>query len=378
MRVLLVVNTLPSTDISGVGEQVVQLAAGLESVGHQIEILGRGNQGARGPKLLYPFTVLPPFWRLCRSFRPHVVQIHESDGALVGLLVKILQGMQDPSPRLIALQQVSYLEEIRAVRPIRDRGIVLGRPGTTELRFRWLKAPIQSVLGMLSAWLADRVLAPSRQTAREIERDYRISGVAVLPNVTGAGRLPSEEPRDNRAKVPGRLLFVGRLRVRKGVEVLLHALRDLARNHPEVQLRIVGDGEHRSRLEALAGDLGLGERVEFRGACPPSEIPRWMGTAQALVVPSIYEGMPLVILEAMAAGLPVVASRVSGIPEVVGHGETGWLVPPEDVRALAEALTEVLEDPREAHRRGEVARRTVETAATPEEAAALWLNLISG
>jgi glycosyltransferase involved in cell wall biosynthesis len=88
--------------------------------------------------------------------------------------------------------------------------------------------------------------------------------------------------------------------------------------------------------------------------------------------------MPLVILEAMAAGLPVVASRVSGIPEVVEDGERGWLVPPEDVEALVEALEEALADPGEAHRRGQSGRRWVEAAANPVEAARQWLALVEG
>ena len=83
MRVLFVVNTLPDTDISGVGEQVVQLAAGLEAAGHEVRILGRGSHGAPGPKLLFPVTVVPAFLRVSAELRPHVIQVHESDGALV-------------------------------------------------------------------------------------------------------------------------------------------------------------------------------------------------------------------------------------------------------------------------------------------------------
>jgi starch synthase len=90
------------------------------------------------------------------------------------------------------------------------------------------------------------------------------------------------------------------------------------------------------------------------------------------VVPSIYEGMPLVVLEAMEAGVPVVASRVSGIPEVVADGATGWLVPPEDPAALAGALREALADPAEAARRGAAGRRRLAERFRPEAAARAW------
>lgn len=375
LRILLVANTLPHTDISGVGEQVVQLGAGLESLGHEVEILGRGAGGAPGPKLLFPLMVLPAAWRNLYRFQPHLVQVHESDGALVALMVRTLQSVLDPVPKLVALLQVSYLEEMRAVRSLRSEGRVLGRPGFTELLFRWFKAPVQVVLGQLTAWLAEVVLCPSRQTAGEIERDYKVSGVETLPNVTGAGRRAG---RQEKAIVPaaGYLLFVGRLRIRKGVEVLLHAIERLRQEHPDVRLLIVGGGEHADRVAQSVSGLDLDSVVQLLGPCEPEAVPALMEGARALVVPSIYEGMPLVILEAMAAGIPVIASSVSGIPEVVRAGESGWLVPPEDVGALVQALSEIFDDPEEAIRRGIAGQSLVNTESTPQDAGELWFDLV--
>ncbi|HSS50169.1 MAG TPA: hypothetical protein VLX28_14620, partial [Thermoanaerobaculia bacterium] len=149
MRVLLIANTLPPRDVSGVGEQVLQLAAGLLELGCEVEVLGRGPGGAAGPKVFFPLTVVPAAWRALRRFRPHVVQVHESDGALAALLVAVTGALLTPRPLLVALLQVSYVEELRAVRPLRADGRVLGRPGAVEKRFRWLKAPLQIVLGCL-------------------------------------------------------------------------------------------------------------------------------------------------------------------------------------------------------------------------------------
>jgi hypothetical protein len=162
MRVLLIANTLPPRDVSGVGEQVLQLATGLREHGDEVEVLGRGP----GPKVMFPLLVVPAAWRALRRFRPHVVQVHESDGALAALLVAVVGALLTPRPLLVALLQVSYVEELRAVRPIADRadGRVLGWPGAVEMRFRWLKAPLQILLGRLTAWAADLVLAPSATT----------------------------------------------------------------------------------------------------------------------------------------------------------------------------------------------------------------------
>ena len=374
MRVLLIANTLPPRDVSGVGEQVLQLAAGLRELGDEVAVLGRGPGGAVGPKVLFPLTIVPAAWRALRRFRPHVVQVHESDGALAALLVRAVRGLIEPRPLLAALLQVSYVEELRAVRPIVARdGRVLGRPGSVELRFRWLKAPFQILLGLITVRAADRVLAPSEATAAEIRRDYRVERVGAVPNVTGGLDVA---PAGADEGAPGYLLFVGRLRLRKGVEVLLEALHALRDRVPSAVLRIAGDGEHREALERRVDELGLRDRALFLGTCDGPRVRALLRGAAALVVPSIYEGMPLVVLEAMDAGVPVVASAVSGIPEVVVDGGTGWLVPPEDPEALARALAAVLADPGEARRRGEAGRRRVAERYRPAIAAVDWRALM--
>jgi glycosyltransferase involved in cell wall biosynthesis len=367
VRVLLIANTLPPGDVSGVGEQVLQLAAGLRQAGFEVEVLGRGPGQVGGPKVLFPLFAVPAVRRALQRFRPHVVQVHESDGGLAALLVRWLAPRLGLKPRLVALLQVSYVEELRAVRPLVADGRVLGRPGSVERRFRWFKAPLQIALGRLTARVADLVLAPSAATVAELRRDYRVRDAAVVPNVTGGLEIQSSVEEGP----PGYLLFVGRLRIRKGVEVLLEALPAGAR------LLIAGDGEHRAALESrLEGGAVPG--VRFLGRCDAARVRGLLRGAAALVVPSIYEGMPLVVLEAMEAGVPVVASRVSGIPEVVEDGVTGWLVPPEDPRALAAALSEALEDQDEARRRGEAGRRRVDERFRPVHAVAAWKKAVLG
>jgi len=375
VRILLVANTLPPADLSGVGEQVVQLAQGLRERGHEVQILGRQRGGVRGPKVLFPLFAVPALRRAVREFRPDVVQVHESD---VGLGAVSLPRSRRRRPLLVALLQVSYCEERRAIRPLRDRGAIVGRPGAAERRFRWFKAPLQILLGRWTARAADLVLAPSRTTAAEIARDYDVELPRVLPNATGGVTV---EPRPLPLEVPVAeppLLFVGRLRLRKGVEILLRALREMAREEPSARLLIAGEGEHRAALEDEARRLQLGERVRFLGRVDAGQVRTLLGLARALVVPSVYEGMPLVVLEAMEAGRPIVASRVSGIPEVVVDGETGWLVPAEDSQALATALVELYSDPAAAAGRGAAGRDRLEKCYRPARVAALWEDLVNG
>jgi glycosyltransferase involved in cell wall biosynthesis len=140
------------------------------------------------------------------------------------------------------------------------------------------------------------------------------------------------------------VLFVGRLRTRKAVAVLVEAFAAVVRQRPQARLVLLGDGEQRAALEAQIARLGIGAAVDLAGAVPRAATVEWLRRADVFCLPSTYEGFPLAILEAMAEGLPVVATRVAGVPEAVEDGASGLLVPPEDDRALAAALLALLGD----------------------------------
>jgi glycosyltransferase involved in cell wall biosynthesis len=137
-----------------------------------------------------------------------------------------------------------------------------------------------------------------------------------------------------------RLLFIGNLVDVKGVDVLLIACCQLRRAKYAFELDIVGQGPLRQSLEAQARRLGV-DHVHFRGALPQNELPDWYRAADVFVLPSRSEGVPNVILEAMACHTPVVATRVGGIPEIAAP-EVCTLVPPDDATALANALAHAL------------------------------------
>jgi glycosyltransferase involved in cell wall biosynthesis len=138
------------------------------------------------------------------------------------------------------------------------------------------------------------------------------------------------------------LLFVGTFRVEKGLPVLVEALRLLhEEGWPPITLHLVGDGRLQASLRAQARAAGLEGRVRFEGYHPHEEIPAWIAAADALCLPSLTEGCPNVVLEALACGRPVVASRVGGVPEIVSD-ETGVLVEPENAADLARGIREVL------------------------------------
>jgi glycosyltransferase involved in cell wall biosynthesis len=165
-----------------------------------------------------------------------------------------------------------------------------------------------------------------------------------------------------RRPVPGRLLSVGRMVPKKGFDVLIRACRILVDRGIEVDCRIVGNGPQRQDLGALIDSLCLGGHVTLLPGCPQPELLAEYSQAEVFVLsPSVMDdgdrdGIPNVILEAMAVGLPVVATAISGIPEVIQHGCRGCLVPPSDPVALADTLARLLADPHQQRLLGAAAR----------------------
>ena len=139
------------------------------------------------------------------------------------------------------------------------------------------------------------------------------------------------------------LIVLGRLEPQKGHAVLLEALPEIRREFPLVRLVCVGEGSNRSALEDHAARLGLEPTVRFVGH--QSNVADWLALGDVTVLPSFFEGLPLVPMESLAAGRPVIASAVDGTPEIVISGKTGLTVPPGDAAALAGAVCTMLRDP---------------------------------
>jgi glycosyltransferase involved in cell wall biosynthesis len=140
---------------------------------------------------------------------------------------------------------------------------------------------------------------------------------------------------------PLRLVAIGRFVEQKGLMVLIHALADAVRDVPDIHVSLVGDGEMRADLEAAIAAHGLSENVTLTGWLSEAGVRDELANAHALVIPSFAEGLPMVVMEAMASGRPVLATYVAGTPELVVPEETGWMVPAGDVQALADLMVRV-------------------------------------
>ena len=202
----------------------------------------------------------------------------------------------------------------------------------------------------------DRVLALSSALAQSaVGMGVPESHVQVLPNGVDTRQfVPPEREREPF------LLFVGALSALKGVRYLIQALPEVRARWPQYQLVVVGEGPLRAELTDLASSLQVIEGVRFVGPLPPAEVRNWMRRARVLVLPSLEEGLGVVLLEALACGTPCVASRVGGIVDVVVP-EVGVLVAPADAEALAQGISRILsESPAQYADRSRAARRRAE------------------
>lgn len=208
------------------------------------------------------------------------------------------------------------------------------------------------IVTAVSGWLAGeaRAMAPGAQVR-----------VAPMPVDTGSFTTGSTQ------RIPGRFLFVGRLNAQKGLSTLLDAL---AWCPQDTSLDVVGDGEDRDALRAQAQKLGVANRVNWLGQLERSALPEMYRRAQAVVMPSVHEGLGLVAVEAQLSRTPVIAFRSGGLPDVVDPKWGGILVPSLDTRALSDAMTRVHQDADGVESRGAAAKAVMLDRFAPSIVAA--------
>ncbi len=214
--------------------------------------------------------------------------------------------------------------------------------------------PRQRVLVRLAARLIDRFVCVSDDSARlSIEQGIAAAKVRAIINGIDVDRFAYTGPQPG-----GPVVAIARLSPEKDIANLIRAAAIVAGAESAFHLEIAGDGPCRSDLERLIADLGLTERVRLLGQIHDARA--LLGRAGLFVLPSLSEGISLTLLEAMARGLAVVATRVGGNPEVVADGATGLLVPARNPDALADAMLGLLHDSERSRRLGEAGRRRVE------------------
>lgn len=216
-------------------------------------------------------------------------------------------------------------------------GKVEGGAGVFKLLIRLY----ESTMGNFILHQSDRLIAVSRAVADHLRTMGNISKpVVVIPNGVDTSQF---FPGTGNRNVPPTILFVGRLVPNKGPDVLLRAIPAVLAAHPHARFLFAGDGPMWSQLHKMASSMGIVDKIKFLGLC--HDVPQLMREAAIFVRPSTLEGMPLTVLEAMASGLPVVATPAGGIPEILTNGVNGYLFPVGDSQALSKAIISLLDSP---------------------------------
>ncbi|MBN1678693.1 MAG: glycosyltransferase [Anaerolineae bacterium] len=286
-----------------------------------------------------------------------------------GLWRQLVNALRDEAPDIVHTHLFhADLYGITAARRARVPYVVSSRHNDDRFRRQW---PVRQ----LNRWLW-------RQTNAGIAISEAIRQFCIHIEGAPAGRIETiyygldpatvRAPAGARAElgellaVPADTLIVGsvcRLIEQKGLFYGLRGFAQIAERTPEAHYMIAGDGALRDSLEAEAAALGLAGRVHFLGWQPDPYV--ILAALDVLLAPSLWEGFGLVFLEAMALGVPVIATRMSAVPEVVIDGETGWLIPPRDADAVAAALMDALEHPADMRARGANGRRRLEEQFAP-------------
>ncbi len=286
-----------------------------------IEALGWPVTALEAPSGLRPGLIVKLAW-LFRRWRPAVIHTHDHRSLFYAV----------PAARLTRVFRVVHTCHGRDVRA----------------------TPRQVATARQLSRLVDWYVCVSQEVKAQC-REQGITGprVCTILNGIDLDRFPYNGPCPH-----GPVVTVARLSPEKDVANLVRATAIAAREGDDLRVEVAGGGSCLEDLKGLAAELGVAERVNFLGEV--RDVPALLGRARMFVLPSRSEGVPLTVLEAMAGGLPVVATRVGGLPEVVDDGVTGLLVPPADPAALAGAMVRIWNDPDQGNRMGRAGRQRTE------------------
>lgn len=367
-------------DGGGIASYVYALSQALLARGWQVSVIAKGKQ--RAHSLLDGIQVFhTPFgnlsWYLYRLglFRKtlfHVIRELEWSRSIRRAVERLpsapdlIEGCETGNlflrplgiPFIVRLHGESFMFRKHTGQPI-HLDLRLAR----RLEFRFLRQ-------------ADAVTSPSAAHGRELAADlgWQPERIRVIPNPVAAHFVQQDVASAKSGSEPLNVLYVGRLEPRKGITVLLGAVPHILRQLPQVRFTIAGR-QHNTlpsdQLNAYIAATGSTAHIALIGHVAWREMTAQYARAALFVQPSFYETFGIACLEAMCFGLPVVATQVGGLPEVVEDGVTGILVPPNDPQALAEAVLSLLRDPERRRQMGRRGREKVLAQFTPERVADL-------
>ena len=322
MKIAILAGFVP-TQVGGTEIATCYLAQYLAKLGHQVHII-TGD--------------IPPTVSETEGIQIHKVRIIRGKCLeFLSFLIACLTALRKIKPDIVHAQNI-----VRAL-PACVIKAILGKPYVVYGRGSdiYFLSSFNRLIYRIAVSRASMVIAQTEDMKRSLCKLYS-KDIVVIPNGVEVSKF-AECPREGSRRqlrigeTERVLLFAGRLEPIKGVKYLIEAM-SLICQEDKVRLLIVGEGGERQMLETLAARLKLTECISFQGQVFHNIIPQYMAAADIFILPSLSEGFPVTSLEAMASGLPIIATKVRGMPEIIAEGENGFLVPPRNPEKLAEKI----------------------------------------
>jgi glycosyltransferase involved in cell wall biosynthesis len=359
----------------GTGAYVYYLSRSLQKLGHNVHIVARHTEDSEdvvdGVSVHYRKGVgnaVTRYWRFARSASKLIKELNKKIGIdIIHANLPLVPSFAIPDDSARALVcAVHSTWKGEAIVTRKDSPKNLNPNEKMMLRFNFLLRTYEKKLMDRS----DALIAVSKYTIEELTELYGIKGDKIHVIYNGVD-VQKFKPQPNRAELRREfelegeqkiVLFVGRLYHRKGLEILLKSIPLVIREFKEVKFAISGTGfkKKEESLRKLAKKLTIEDYVSFLGYVPDEKLPDLYAASDIFVLPAIYENFPFAILEAQATGLPVISTKVGGIPEFLVDNKNGFLIDAGDSTQLTQRLLILLQDPKLADEMGDRGRKLIE------------------
>jgi len=331
MKIAIIVESFLPYALGGMEIAAYNTAKYLSKRGHEVHVITSLNNEL-------------PKESICDGFCTHRIRLWKTKIGVILFWINIFLALKKICPDIIHIHSISSgLPGLLSKKIWRIPYIVTCHGSDVYLSWKFKKIRAKLVLKD-----ADMVIALTEYMQKEIQKLYS-KKVVVIPNgieLDCFDVLPKEEIRTKLGIKEDEkiLIFVGTLRSIKGVKYLIQAMKSIIQQDPKIKLMLVGDGEEKQSLKALSKELNIEKNIKFVGEVPHKNISEYLAAADIFVLPSLSEGFSIVVLEAMASGLPIVATNVKGVPEIVKNGVNGFLVEPMCPESITKSKLSLLSD----------------------------------
>lgn len=370
MKVCFVTDIYPPNFVGGPGEVVFNLQKYLLEQGVEAYVFTCGKDDTHYPKTIRTYggkrlfhAISPFYFKNIKQAHFDVINFHGLSGMGIAPFMFF-----DKESKVITTLHSEELTEGRATKSVKLDGVVIAKPSLEEWGVKYFLGSIKLLGTYMDLAVSERIIAVSEKTKEDFLRQKQIpkDKISVIYNGVDcekfSPKISGELIRETYSLGDYQLILTvsGNILL-KGTIFALYALREIVKVLPKVKLIVVGINEkNRERLYLIIKNLGIQDNVILIASVPNYRMPIYYSAADVVLVPSLSENFPVVALEAMSSGKPVIASKVGGIPELVSNNKNGFLVRPGNVEQIVEALLLLLENKSLRNKMGEMGRKIVE------------------